>query len=87
MQGETENMLATTEEETPETWKSFFLRMGHVLGKDRSMLNMIMPAFGAIKVDEAAACMVDLAIHGGSKQAVTNAEMREIGRKALEAGS
>ena len=77
-------MLAAAEEETPETWKCFCLRMGKVLEKGQSLLNMVMPSFGAIKVDEAAACMVDLALHGGSKQILTNAEMREKGKKALE---
>jgi hypothetical protein len=63
--------------------KTHVVRPAGVIGKDSAFLGLLLRAV-AVRTDELAAVMVDLAVNGGSEQVVANKVIAERGRELLK---
>lgn len=63
--------------------ETYVVKPAAVLGRDGSaLLGCLLRTF-SVRIDELAAVMVDLAVHGGSEQVVVNRVIVERGRELL----
>jgi hypothetical protein len=63
--------------------KAYVVRPGGVLAKGGgALLRHLLPTF-AVRVDELAAAMVDITVHGGGEQVVDNKDIVQRGREFL----
>ena len=83
MRGEVETKLAEIAEQHAASWQTIVARPYGVTNGE-SAVSHVMPAF-SISVTELAAAMVEMALHGSDKTFVESAELRKVGKAALQA--
>jgi len=84
MQGLAETKLLKLAEENGN-FEAVVVKCGYVLKKESSVPELLVEASrNAIRVDELAAAMVELAVMGSRSQTIGNAELRSMGKRLLK---
>ncbi|PVH79345.1 hypothetical protein DL98DRAFT_492929 [Cadophora sp. DSE1049] len=90
MKGEIENKLVALEAENPDKISVYLPRPGSVIPPNNKIVTVLVKLttsfYPAMKAEEFAAAMIDIAIEGADEQALSHDVMRERGRKVLSGG-
>jgi hypothetical protein len=71
--------------EKNKDFQAAIIKCGYVLKKESAMPNVLVEVSrNAIRVDELAAAMVELAVMGSGSKTIGNAELRSMGKRLLK---
>jgi hypothetical protein len=84
-QGLAETKLLELAKENPEMLETVIIKAALVVGKNKPVPELILGASrNAIRVDELAAALIDIALSGSATDTVGNAKLRQMGKKLLD---
>jgi len=90
IKGEIENKLVALEAQNPEKISIYLPRPGSVIPPNNKLITVLVKLttsfYPAMKAEEFAAAMIDIAIKGAHEQALSHDVMQERGRKVLSKG-
>ncbi|KUJ14362.1 uncharacterized protein LY89DRAFT_736408 [Mollisia scopiformis] len=88
IKAEIEIKLNQLQEENQETFAAYFPRVGSVIPPNNKLLSiagsLTNSLYPALKAEELAASMIDVAINGGAEQIVSHDELKNRGRSLLD---
>ncbi|KAH7386189.1 hypothetical protein BKA64DRAFT_680342 [Cadophora sp. MPI-SDFR-AT-0126] len=90
IKGEIENKLVGLEAESPDKLSIYLPRPGSVIPPNNKLVTVLVKLttsfYPAMKAEEFAAAMIDIAINGADEQALSHDVVQERGRKVLRGG-
>lgn len=80
-----ETKLLELAKENSEALETVIIKAALVVGKKKPVPDFVLGVSrNAIRVDELAAAMIDIALNGSATDTVGNARLRQMGRKLLK---
>lgn len=80
-----ETKLLELAEQNSDVLETFIIKAALVVGKEKPVPEFVLGVSrNAIRVDELAAAMIDVALRGSANDTLGNAKLRQMGKKLLD---